>query len=172
MSNEYNTAIVTEPGDRKWVGTRNGLYLFSPDGTRLIRQFNAANSPLPSDQILALKFDDTSGRLYIDTPNGLVSYRSDASAPATDLQTVTIFPNPVRPGYAGVVGIKGLVTETVVKITDLAGRLVFETRSQGGTASWNLLDYTGRRTRSGIYLVVLISPDGTESMAGKLAIVE
>lgn len=172
LSNEFNTAIVTEPGDRKWVGTRNGLYLFSPDGTRLIRQFDAANSPLPSDQILTLKFDDTSGRLYIDTPNGLVSYRSDASAPAPDLQAVTIFPNPLRPGYAGVVGMKGLVNETVVKITDLTGRLVFETRSEGGTASWNLLDYSGRRARGGIYLVLLIAPDGTESLAGKLAIVE
>lgn len=172
LSNEYNTAIVTEPGDRKWVGTRNGLYLFSADGTRLIRQFSAANSPLPSDQILALKFDEISGRLYIDTPNGLVSYRSDASAPAADLRTVTIFPNPVRPGYAGVVGIKGLVTETVVKITDITGRLVFETRSEGGTASWNLLDYTGRRARSGIYMILLLTSDGTESMAGKLAIVE
>lgn len=172
LSNEYSTAIVTEPGDRKWVGTRNGLYRFSPDGSQLIRQFNATNSPLPSDLILALKFDEASGRLYIDTPNGLMSYRSDASAPSTDLRTVTIFPNPVRPGYAGVVGIKGLLNETVVKITDLAGRLIFETRAAGGTASWNLLDYTGRRTRSGIYLVVLITPDGTESLAGKLAIVE
>ena len=172
LSNEYNTAIVTEPGDRKWVGTRNGLYLFSPDGTRLVRQFTRGDSPLPSDQILALKFDDINGRLYIDTPNGMVSYRSDASAPASDLQTVTIFPNPVRPGYSGVVGIKGLVEETVVKITDLAGRLVFETRSEGGTAAWNLLDYTGRRARGGIYLVLTIAPDGTESKAGKLAIVE
>ncbi len=172
LSNAYNTAIVTEPGDRKWVGTRNGLYLFSPDGARLVRQFDVKNSPLPSDQILALRFDETSGRLYIDTPNGLVSYRSDASVPATDLQTVTIFPNPVRPGYAGIVGIKGLTEGTVVKITDLTGRLVFETRSEGGTASWNLLDYTGRRARSGIYLILLLTPDGTESRAGKLAIVE
>ncbi|MBU1820393.1 MAG: hypothetical protein KKG00_02620, partial [Bacteroidetes bacterium] len=172
LSNEFNTAIVTEPGNRKWVGTRNGLYLFNADGTQLIRQFTAANSPLPSDQILALQFRDSTGRLYIDTPMGMVSYRSDATAPATSLQTVTIFPNPVRPGYAGVIGIKGLVDETVVKITDLAGRLVYETRSQGGTASWNLLDYTGRRARGGIYLVLLTRPDGTESNAGKLAIIE
>lgn len=172
LSNEYNTAIVTEPGDRKWVGTRNGLYLFSPDGTRLVRQFTRKDSPLPSDQISALKFDETNGRLYIDTPNGMVSYRSDASVPATDLQTVAIFPNPVRPGYAGVVGLKGLVEGTVVKITDLAGKLVFETRSEGGTASWNLRDYTGRRARGGIYLVLVATPDGTESMAGKLAVIE
>ncbi|GHB85279.1 hypothetical protein GCM10007390_45770 [Persicitalea jodogahamensis] len=172
LRDAFSTAIVTEPGNRKWVGTRSGLYLFSPDGTQLIRQFTAADSPLPADNILALQFDEATGRLYVDTPNGMVSYRSDATAPSTTLQEITIFPNPVRPGYAGVVGVKGLRDETVVKITDLAGRLVFEARSQGGTASWNLLDYTGRRAKGGIYLVLLISPDGSESVAGKLAVVE
>ena len=172
LRDAFSTAIVTEPGNRKWVGTRGGLYLFSADGTQLIRQFTAADSPLPSDNILALQFDETTGRLYIDTPNGLVSYRSDATAPSPNLQEITIFPNPVRPGYAGVVGIKGLREETVVKITDLAGRLVYETRSQGGTATWNLLDYTGRRARGGVYLVLLNTPDGSGSVAGKLAVVE
>ena len=172
LRDAFSTAIVTEPGNRKWVGTRDGLYLFSADGTQLIRQFTAADSPLPSDTILALQFDEAIGRLYIDAPNGMVSYRSDATASAPTLQEITIFPNPVRPGYAGIVGIKGLRDETVVKITDLAGRLVFETRSQGGTATWNLLDYTGRRAKGGIYLVLLTAPDGSESVAGKLAVVE
>lgn len=172
LRDAFSTAIVTEPGNRKWVGTRDGLYLFSADGTQLIRQFTAADSPLPSDNILALQFDEAAGRLYVDTPNGMVSYRSDATAPSSTLQEVIIFPNPVRPGYAGVVGMKGLRDETVVKITDLAGRQVYETRSQGGTATWNLLDYTGRRAKGGIYLVLLIAPDGSESVAGKLAVVE
>ncbi len=172
LRDAFSTAIVTEPGNRKWVGTRGGLYLFSADGTQLIRQFTAADSPLPSDNILALQFDEATGRLYIDTSNGLVSYRSDATASALTLQDITIFPNPVRPGYAGFVGVKGLRDETVVKITDLTGKLVYETRSQGGTATWNLLDYTGRRARGGIYLVLLIASDGSESVAGKLAVVE
>ena len=172
LRDAFSTAIVTEPGNRKWVGTRSGLYLFSADGTQLIRQFTAADSPLPADNILALQFEETTGRLFIETTHGMVSYRSDATAPSPTLQNITIFPNPVRPGYAGVVGIKGLVDETVVKIMDLAGRLVYEARSQGGTATWNLLDYTGRRARGGIYLVLLIAPDGSESVAGKLAVVE
>lgn len=172
LSNEVSTSIVTEPGNRKWVGTRNGLYLFSPNGTQLIRQFDASNSPLPSDQILALYYDEAMGRLYCDTPQGMVSYRSDATIPESTLGAITIFPNPVRPGYGGLVGFKGLIDDTIIKITDLSGKLVYETRSQGGAASWNIVDYTGRRARGGIYLVLLIAPDGTESNAGKLAIVE
>ncbi|WP_247232921.1 two-component regulator propeller domain-containing protein [Telluribacter sp. SYSU D00476] len=174
LSSERATALAVEPGNRKWIGTRSGLYLFSPDGIELIQQFTAQNSPLPTDHIRALRFADSTGYLYVDTPNGMVSYRSGATSPEPTLvtNTVALFPNPVRPGYDGVVGVKGLVENTVVKITDLSGRLVHETRSQGGTASWDLRDYTGRRARGGIYLVLLIAPDGTESVAGKLAVVE
>lgn len=172
LSNEFSTAIVTEPGNRKWVGTRSGLYLFNANGTQLLRQFDASNSPLPSSQIRALYYDESIGRLYCDTPQGMVSYRSDATTPEPTLSNVTIFPNPVRPGYGGLVGFKGLVDDTVVKVTDLAGKLLYETRAQGGAASWDLRDYTGRRARGGIYLVLLIAPDGSESNAGKLAIVE
>ncbi|GAB2786648.1 hypothetical protein GCM10027275_33960 [Rhabdobacter roseus] len=172
LANERATALAVEPGNRKWIATQSGLYLFNADGTELVRQFTAQDSPLPSNSIRALRFDEASGLLYVDTSHGLVSYRSDASTPESTLSSVLVFPNPVRPEYDGVVGIKGLVDNTTVKITDLAGRLVYETRSQGGTASWSLHDYTGRRARGGIYLVLLVAPDGSESLASKLAIIE
>ncbi|WP_221394330.1 two-component regulator propeller domain-containing protein [Dyadobacter sp. NIV53] len=172
FANEKCTAISVEPGNRKWIGTRNGLYLFNNDGTELIEQFTASESPLPSDHIIALKFHPEMGMLFIDTPNGMVSYRSNSTAPAEDLSLVTIFPNPVRPGFGGQVGIKGLMDKSVVKITQLSGRLVYETKSEGGTASWDLNDYTGKRARGGIYMVLVISGNGEEKLAGKLAIID
>ena len=172
FSNEKCTAIAIEPGNRKWIGTRNGLYLFNEDGTELIEQFTAAESPLPSDYIKALLFEPESGILFIDTPNGMVSYRSNSTAPSENLSAVTIFPNPVRPGYAGQVGIKGLMDKSIVKITQLSGRLVYQTQSQGGTASWNLNDYTGRRVRGGIYMILVVSGNGEKKLAGKLAIID
>lgn len=170
--NEKCTALAVEPGNRKWIGTRNGLYLFNNDGTELIEHFTASESPLPSNQIVALKFNQETGMLFIDTPNGMVSYRSHSTASSEDLSSVTIFPNPVRPGFSGQVGIKGLTDKSVVKITQLSGRLVYETRSEGGTASWNLNDYTGKRARGGIYMVLIISGNGEEKLAGKLAIID
>jgi hypothetical protein len=172
FSNEKCTAIVVEPGNRKWIGTRNGLYLFNSDGTELVQKFTSEDSPLPSNQINALDFDAATGTLYIDTPAGMVSYRSNSTQSSESLSSVTIFPNPVRPGYGGEVGIKGLMNESVVKITELSGRLIYETTSQGGTASWNLNDYTGRRARGGIYMVFIVSGDGTEKLAGKLAVID
>jgi hypothetical protein len=171
FNNEECTALAVEPGNRKWIGTRTGLYLFNEDGTELIRKFTSADSPLPSDVIRALRFEAETGLLFVDTPAGMVSFQSDAKASAENLDRLTIFPNPVRPGYSGSVGISGLTSKSTVKITDLAGRLVFETRSEGGLASWNLNDYTGRRARAGIYIVFIVSADGSEQRAGKLAII-
>ncbi|CAG5007063.1 hypothetical protein DYBT9275_03956 [Dyadobacter sp. CECT 9275] len=172
LSNEICTSVISDPGNRKWIGTKSGLYLFNPDGTELIRPFRAADSPLPANEIKALSFEGSTGILFIETTSGMVSYRTGAGNPSADLAQVTIFPNPVRPGYSGQVGITGLTDDATVKITGLSGRLVFETRSLGGTATWNLKDYTGHRARTGIYLVLIVSEDGNEKLAGKLAIIE
>lgn len=171
FANEKCTSLAVEPGNRKWIGTNSGLYEFSPDGTELIQHFTASATPLPSDVITALQFEPENGILFIGTPNGLVSYRSNSTIPSDDFSAVTIFPNPVRSGYSGQVGFKGLMDESTVKITQLSGRLVYETQSQGGTASWNLNDYTGRRATGGIYMVIIVSDKG-EKLAGKLAIID
>ena len=70
-----------------------------------------------------------------------------------------VFPNPVPPGYTGSIGIRGLVNNAIVKITELDGRLVCQTRAFGGQAmGWQ--DYKGRKISTGVYLV-LVSDDGS-----------
>jgi ligand-binding sensor domain-containing protein len=171
LSSESITCFAVDGGNNKWIGTRNGLFRFGPDGTTLLEQFNEQNSPLPSSIILSLAIEPTSGEVFISTNKGLVSYRAAANEPEGVLSKISIFPNPVRPAFSGLVGIKGLSENTVVKITDLSGRLVFEARSQGGTASWNLADYQGNQVASGVYLVLVSDANGQESVAGKLAVV-
>ena len=176
LANELITAIAVDGGNRKWIGTRNGLYHVAPDGSQLLDTFTADNSPLPTNSIQTLAIEPTTGTVFIQTgtPNqtsGLVSYRGPATEPADALSKLTIFPNPVRPDFTGTVGINGLTDNATVKILDAGGQLVYETRSQGGTATWNLLDYRGRMAQTGIYLVVVVTADGTEGLAGKLAVV-
>ncbi len=176
LSNEVITAIVVDGGNRKWIGTRNGLYLVAPDGSQLLETFTAQNSPLPVNTIQALAIEPISGKLFIQTGTdtrayGLVSYQGAATEPIEVLTGLTIFPNPVRPDFNGTVGIRGLTENSTVKILDAGGQLVYEARSQGGTATWNLIDYRGRQAQTGIYLVVVITADGTEGVRGKLAVV-
>lgn len=171
LANEPITAIAVDGGNRKWLGTRNGLYRVAPDGSQLLETFNTANSPLPNNSIQALAVEPVGGSVFIQTTNGLVSYRGPATEPADALTRLTIFPNPVRPDFTGTVAINGLTDNATVKILDTGGQLVYETRSQGGTASWNLYDYRGRSAQTGVYLVVVVDSNGTAGLAGKLAVV-
>lgn len=176
LPSEVITAIAVDGGNRKWLGTRSGLYQVAPDGSQLLQTFTAQNSPLPINTVQALAIEPVSGKLFIQTGTdtrtyGLVSYQGTATEPAEALTGLTIFPNPVRPDFSGTVGIRGLTENATVKILDAGGQLVYETRSQGGTATWNLIDYRGRQAQSGIYLVVVITADGTEGLKGKLAVI-
>jgi hypothetical protein len=171
LRTESITALAVDGGNRKWIGTSAGLYRFSPDGTQLLANFTTANSPLPANEIEAIAIDPTTGTVMVSTPSGLASYRGPATDPADALTGITIFPNPVRPDFTGTVGIRGLTNGAVVKILDAGGQLVYETRAEGGTATWNLSDYRGRNAQTGIYLVIVIAADGSEGLAGKLAVV-
>lgn len=176
LANEVVTALAVDGGNRKWIGTQNGLYHVSADGSQLLDTFTADNSPLPNNLIQALAIEPISGNVFIQTtssdgPTGLIAYRGSATEPADVLNKLTIFPNPVRPDFSGTVGINGLTENATVKILDAGGQLVYETRSQGGTATWNLRDYRGRQAQTGIYLVVIVTSDGLEGLAGKLAVV-
>ncbi|WP_165940159.1 PorZ beta-propeller-like domain-containing protein [Dyadobacter psychrotolerans] len=172
FSNEKCTALAIEPGNRKWIGTLNGIYLFNADGTEMISQFTAEESPLPSNAVTSLRFAPETGMLFVDTPNGMVSYRSNSTSSAENFSSVTIFPNPVRPGYGGQIGFKGLMEKSTVKVMQLSGRLVYETKSEGGTASWDLNDYKGNRVKGGVYLILIISSNGDQKLAGKLAVID
>ena len=176
LASELVTAIAVDGGNRKWIGTQTGLYHVSPDGSQLLDTFTADNSPLPNTIVQALAIEPSSGKVFIQTgsstrSNGLISYQGPATEPANTLSNLTIFPNPVRPDFNGTVGINGLTDNATVKILDASGQLVYETRSQGGTATWNLRDYRGRQAQTGIYLVVVVAVDGALGLAGKLAVV-
>lgn len=168
---EVVNKIVVDGGNRKWIATQSGLNLFSPSADEQILNFTEANSPIPSKSVTDLALDTISGEIFILTDNGLLSYRSDATEPNEDLSTIKIFPNPVRPDFQGVMTVSGLRENTAIKITDTAGRLIYETKSNGGTVAWDLQNPFGSRASSGIYMVFCIADDGSESFVGKVAVV-
>ncbi len=158
LETEDVLSIAVDGADRKWVGTRNGVYLLSPTGQEEIHYFNIDNSPLPDNTVSAIGVDDESGEVFFGTLRGIVSFRSDATEGARfQTNTVKVFPNPVRPDYDGPIAIKGLTRDAVVKITDVNGQLVYETQALGGQAIWDGRDYTGRRAQTGVYLVFITS---------------
>ena len=158
LNDEEVRAIAVDGANRKWLGTRSGLFIQSPDGLTEIKQFTEANSPLFSNQINTLAFNGSTGEMWIGTEAGMMVYQTETTA-GGDLHasTVEVYPNPVRPEYRGPIAIKGLPRDGNVKITDIRGKLVYETTALGGQAIWYGDDYTGRRAASGVYLVFTAS---------------
>ncbi len=168
---EQVQAIAVDGADRKWIGTKNGVWLISADGDKTIDHFKHDNSPLLSNDVKKIAIDDKTGEVFFATSQGICSYRSTATEGGTTNENVIVFPNPVPPGYAGSIAIRGLVNNALVKITELDGRLVYQSRSNGGQAVWNGLDYRGRKISTGVYLVLISDDSRREKVVTKIVFV-
>lgn len=162
--------IEVDGANRKWVATKNGLFLLSADGYTQLAYFTAENSPLFDNEVAKLAIDGTDGTLYIATQNGIQSYRSDATTGLLRVkeENIKVFPHPVQSGYTGPIAISNLPTDANVKITDISGRLVYETTALGGQAVWYGTDYNGRRAQTGVYLVFIVNDEGTQKAVSKI----
>ncbi|MSQ79154.1 MAG: T9SS type A sorting domain-containing protein [Flavobacteriaceae bacterium] len=162
--------IAVDAGNRKWVGTRSGAYLVSPDGQKILQSFNMDNSPLISNFIQRIAINQKTGKVYFGTDKGIVSYQGDAMLGGETHVEVYCYPNPVRETFSGSVAVRNLVANATVKITDVAGNLVYETKANGGTATWDCKNYKGERVRTGVYLILSTNADGTETNVAKLLV--
>ena len=172
LANQFINAIEVDGNNQKWVATDGaGVFLFAEDGKRTLQHFTKDNSPLPTNSVRSLAYEPQSGKIYMGTPNGLVAFQGNAYAPSDNLEEVEVYPNPIRPGYTGLLTIRGLQADCVVKITDIVGNAVFETTATGGSVQWDLRSFAGNRVRSGVYLIFVTTNDGLESAVEKVMII-
>jgi len=173
LRGETVLAIAVDGGNRKWFGTERGLWLFNEDADEALLHFTTDNSPLPSNYIIDVAVNDKTGEVFVLTDAGLASYRGDATiTEGSKPNCANVFPNPVRTNFTGQVGISGLANNAIVKITDVTGALVYQTRANGGTVTWNLADYSGRKVQSGVYLVLSSDAEGNQGCISKIAVVQ
>src|SRR5690606_36046274 len=105
------------------------------------------------------------------TRKGMVSFKNYATTPLDDLNDIKVYPNPVRPEFTGEIKISGLVADATVKITDIAGNLVHETKSLGGTVTWSTQNFAGNKVPSGVYMIFITSKDGSMDAVKKVMII-
>ncbi len=161
LDDEKVNTVMVDAANRKWFGTTNGVFVLSPSGEEVVATYNIENSPLPNNDIQSLSVDEKTGTVYMGTSFGLVSYRSDAKEGGfVHKNDVYAYPNPVKPGYTGPIAITGLAQNANIKITDVEGRLVYETQALGGQAIWDGRDYNHQKVQSGVYLVFSTSEPG------------
>ena len=167
-------AIEVDGANRKWIGTTNGVYVVSADGLTTYHHFTTENSPLPSDEITSIAANGITGSVIIGTGAGIVEYRDGVTEPVKKYNDdkIVVYPNPVTPDFTGFITLTGLENETVVKVTDASGHLVYEGKSNGGSFSWDGKSH-GSYVSGGVYFFHLFNTDenNSRSSAAKVLII-
>lgn len=173
LDNEQVNAIVVDGANRKWIGTeKSGAYLVSESGQETVKHFTTNDSPLLSDNVMSIAINPVNGEVFFGTGNGLISYMSDATAPHDDYDDIRAYPNPVRENFGGVITITGLMSGSTVKIANMAGEVVCDTQSNGGTAVWDGRTKQGRKVSAGIYWIIAFNEDGSERGRTKILVIK
>lgn len=172
FANETVSSIVADGANRKWVGTGTAAWQVSAAGDSVLVSWNNSNSPLPQQGANSITIVPSSGEIFFSGAGGIVSWRGTATEAAEEAGSIEIFPNPVPPGYTGRIGIRGLVENSIVTITELNGRLVSRIRSLGGQAVWDGRDLAGRKLSSGVYLVLAADEGQKEKAVGKIIFIQ
>ncbi len=172
LETETVQAIAVDDANRKWLGTSSsGVYLMSEDGTKQIYHFDEKNSPLISNNIKSIAIDRKTGDVFFGTQKGIMSFRGSATKGLEEFTEVYAYPNPVRDNYTGPIIIKGLVANTIVKITDISGSIVRELNSEGGQAIWDAKNFKGEKVGTGVYMVFCTNQDGSQKIATKVVVI-
>lgn len=170
LGTELCMDISVDAANRKWVATsRSGLFLVNPQGNAILQNFTTKNSALLSDHVYSVFADPFGSDIYVGSANGLMTYRSNATPTMSDFSEVVAYPNPVRPEYDGDIYVRGLMDNTLVKIADAGGHVVYQGRSEGGLFTWNGRTASGARVKSGVYYV-MVSAGGANSGSSSAAV--
>lgn len=167
------TSIAVDGLDRKWLGTDgSGLYLVSPDGRQILAHYTEENSPLVSDRVTALAFDEARGRLYIGSSVGLSELDTQASAgSSTATPSAFAYPNPLRPGDPDIVTVAGLPAGASLRISDVSGRTLLETTTQESVWRWDTRSPQTGTLATGVYFITIFAPSGGAPQTLQVAIV-
>ena len=169
LSGESVLSIAIDGSNNLWVGTNNGAFYISNNGLTEYHHFTQENSPLLSNKIQDIAID-ADGYVFFATDKGIISFRGKATESKMTNSEVIVYPNPVRQGYSGYVGIKNLTFGALVKITTVDGSFVTHLYSEGGQAVWDCTSIDGQKVKPGIYLIFISDENGKEHYATKVLI--
>ena len=169
-----NSVVVSDfaidDAGRIWVATEgDGISVLQPDLRDIVATYNTDNSRLPTNYVSAIELDPHNNIVYFGTSYGLGAFASDQSPAMEDFNTVRAYPNPVRPDYYGVITIDGLMNDSLVKITDAQGNVIYTGESIGGMMTWDGTNFNGRRVPSGVYYVMASQDGQSDGPKGKVA---
>ncbi len=167
------TTMAVNAANEKWIGSEGqGVWVVNSEGSKIIKRFTIDNSPLFSNNISSIAIDDETGRVYIATDVGLVSYVDAPKKPVLEMKDLKVYPNPFSYSKHSSIKIDGLSENTRINIIAVDGTVVNTLETQGGRVIWDGYDYNGSRLGTGVYYVVALgAKNSTGKGIGKIIIV-
>lgn len=163
-------SMAVDGANQIWFGLESGVCLMSfAQEPKEIHYFTTDNSPLFENAVTTMAIS-ADGEVFFGTASGVISYKGESSEPDPVISEVVAYPNPVRSGYQGYVGIKGLVSNSLVRITTTDGSFVTQILSEGGQAVWNLTNINGQHVSPGIYFIFTSDKSGKDRFATKILV--
>ena len=131
-----------------------------------INGFRTSNSPLLSDEVRDIDFDDNKNLAYIATSKGVNVLRIPFGKPKLDYDHVKIFPSPFYIPSQKPMKVNGLIYGSSMMVTTLNGKVVRHIESSGididgDQLSWDGRDSQGDYVSTGVYLLLIYSKDGS-----------
>ena len=134
-----------------------------------INGIRADNSPLLSDEITDIAFDEKRNLAYIATSKGVNVLRIPFGEKKKTYSNVKVFPSPFYIPSDIPMTVDGLLYESSMMVMTLDGKVVKHITSQGISVdgdqlSWNGRDKDGDYVSSGVYLLAIYGQDGSQKV--------
>jgi ligand-binding sensor domain-containing protein len=169
LSTNYINCIHVDAINNKWVGTDDGVWVLSPDGTEVLGIISSKNSALTTDKVVSITSDPKTGRIYFSTEKGLFSALTLSVEPQSRY-SISCYPQPFDPAKDDNVVIDGLVKDTYISITTTDGKYIRSLQVSGSRAVWDGRDGSGNLVGNGVYLVISSSSNEGQYSVGKIAV--
>ena len=128
------------------------------------------NSPLLSDEVYDLDFDQERKLAYIATSKGVSILRIPFGVSFNNYNNIKIFPSPfIIPDNQNMI-VDGLMYNSFMKIMTLDGLVIRDVSSRGLSVdgdqlSWDGKDNNGNLVSSDVYLLSIMDKSGTNTFS-------
>ena len=131
-----------------------------------INGFRTNNSPLLSDEIRDIDFDEKLNLAYIATSKGINILRIPFGNPKSDYEKIKVFPSPFYIPSNKPMKVDVLTYGSSMMVTTLDGKVIRHLKSQGigidgDQLSWDGRDTNGDYVSTGVYLLLIYGEDGS-----------
>ncbi|MBT7515674.1 MAG: hypothetical protein HN655_07420, partial [Candidatus Marinimicrobia bacterium] len=126
-----------------------------------------SNSPLLSNEITDIAFDEKRNLAYIATSNGVNILRIPFGEEKKSYSQIKVYPSPFYLPSESSLVVDGLPFESSMMVMTLDGRVIRKILSQGISVDgdqlfWDGRDEMGDFVSSGVYLLAIYGMDGSQ----------